>query len=117
MITNKRFVSCFALVFILTSCATDLTKWNMANAYVSPRARKLPKAELEEIVSLVSQKWGNAIVGVGQSCDDPPNVMHAVAQYFEDVVMVFDLKKENGHWRITNSGEGTSFISTLWYSC
>ncbi len=110
-------VVCSTVLFFLASCATDLAKWNMANAYLSPRARKLPRAELEEIVALVSQKWGNAVVGVGKSCDDPPNVMHVVAQYFEDVVMVFDLKKEGGHWRITNSGEGTSFISSLWYSC
>jgi hypothetical protein len=106
-----------AVVFLLSSCATDLTNWSLVNAYLSPRARKLPRPELEEIVSQVSHKWGNAIVGVGQSCDDPPNVMHVVAQYFEDVVMVFDLKKENGHWRITRYDEGTSFISTLWYSC
>ena len=106
-----------ALAFFVASCATDLTKWNLSNAYLSPHARKLPRPELEEIVSLVSHKWGNAIVGIGQSCGDPPNVMHVVTQYFEDVVMVFDLKKENGHWRITKSGEGTSFISTLWYGC
>jgi hypothetical protein len=106
-----------AVILFLTSCATDVAKWSMANAYFSPHARKLPRAELEEIVSLVSQRWGNVIVGVGQSCDDPPNVMHVVAQYFEDVVMVFDLKKEAGHWRITHSDTGSSFISTLWYSC
>jgi hypothetical protein len=112
-----RALVCSAVVFFATGCATDLAKWSMANAYFSPRARKLPRVEQEEIVSLVSARWRNVIVGVGQSCDDPPNVMHVVAQYFEDVVMVFDLKKENGHWRITNSGDGTSFLSTLWYSC
>ncbi|MEY2555172.1 MAG: hypothetical protein QOF93_316 [Verrucomicrobiota bacterium] len=89
----------------------------MANAYFSPHARKLPRVELEEIVSLVTHQWSNTIVGVGQACGDPPDVMHVVAQYFEDRVMVFDLKKVDGHWRVSNSGEGTSFISTIWYSC
>jgi hypothetical protein len=117
MLDLMRGFTCLAVVFFLTSCATDQTQWSMANAYFSPHARKLPRAELEEIVSLVTRRWNNVIVGVGQTCDDPPNVMHVVAQYFEDVVMVFDLKKEAGHWRITNAGEGTSFISTAWYSC
>jgi len=112
-----RVFASLAVVLVLASCAADLVQWNMRNAYISPQARKLPQAELEEIVSLVSHKWGNAIVGIGQSCDDPPNVMHVVAAYFEDVVMVFDVKKEAGHWRITKLDEGTSTISSLWYSC
>ena len=112
-----RVLAGLAVVLVLAGCAADLAQWNMRNAYVSPHARRLPPAELDEIVSLVSRRWGNTIVGIGQSCDDPPNVMHVVADYFEDVVMVFDLKKESGHWRITNSGEGTSTISSLWYSC
>src|ERR1700737_3797653 len=111
-----RLVVCLAIVLFVTSCATDLAKWNMANAHFSPRAQKLPRAELEEIVFLVSRRWGNTILCVGQSCDDPPNIMHVVAQHFEDRVMVFDLKKEKGHWRITKYDDGKSFISTIWCS-
>jgi len=108
--------SLVAVVFV-TSCAADRFQWSMANAHFSPHARKLPRKELEEIVSLVTRQWSNTIIGVGQACGDPPDVMHVVAQYFEDRVMVFDLKKEAGHWRISNSGEGTSLLSTIWYTC
>ena len=106
-----------AALILLTGCATDRYRWGLAHAYMSPRARQLPHAELEEIVSLVSHAWSDTIIAVGGSCSEGPNQMHAVARYTDYEVMVFDLKKVSGHWRIVDHGEGTPTISTAWYGC
>ena len=65
----------------------------MAHAYFSSAARKLPRPELEQIVELVSHRWGDTIIAVGQACGDKPDQMHVVARYTDYRVMVFDLKK------------------------
>lgn len=106
-----------AAVLCLAGCATDRYHWSLAHAYMSPRARQLPRAELEEIVWLVSHAWSDTIIAVGASCSEGPDQMHAVARYTDYDVMVFDLKKISGHWRIVDSGEGTPTISTAWYGC
>jgi hypothetical protein len=106
-----------AAVLILAGCATDRYRWSLAHAYMSPRARQLPRPELEEIVWLVSHAWSDTIIAVGASCSEGPDQMRAVAKYTEYEVMVFDLKKISGHWRIIDSGEGTPTISSAWYGC
>ena len=112
-----RRLACYLAVLLLSGCATDRAHWSLAHAYMSPRARQLPRAELEEIVSLVSNAWSDTIVGVGQACGDPPDTMHVVASYGEYRTMVFDLKKVSGHWRIVDRGDGTPTLSTTWYGC
>jgi hypothetical protein len=115
-----RVVSIFtfaAVVLMLAGCATDRYRWSLAHAYISPRGRQLPRTELEEIVWLVSHAWDESIVGVGQSCGEPPDTMHVVAKYGDYRTMVFDLKRVSGHWRIVDHGDGTPFISTAWYGC
>ena len=107
----------FALLLLLTGCATDRYHWSIANAYFSPVAGKLPRAELEEIVWLVSHSWGDTIIAVGQACGDKPDEFHAVARYNDYRVMVFDLKKVAGHWKITDRGDGSPFLSTIDYGC
>ena len=89
----------------------------MAHAYFSPAARKLPRPELEQIVELVSHRWDDTIIAVGEACGDKPDEMHVVARYTDYRVMVFDLKKVAGHWKITDSGEGSPTLSTVWYGC
>jgi hypothetical protein len=103
--------------FVVASCASDRATWALGHSYMSPRARRLPSAELKEIVGLVSAAWPNIITGVGQACGDPPDVMHVVAEYTDSQVMVFDLKRRSGHWYISDRGEGTPFISRSWYEC
>jgi hypothetical protein len=104
-------------LFLFTGCATDRYRWSLTHAYMSPRARQLPRAELEEIVWLVSHAWSDTIIAVGGSCSEGRDQMHAVARYTDYEVMVFDLKKVSGHWRIVDHGEGTPTISTAWYGC
>jgi hypothetical protein len=113
-LTSLLFLSA---ILVLVGCATDRYRWTLAHAYMSPRARQLPRAELEEIVWLVSHAWDEAIVGVGQACGEPPDTMHVVARYGDYRTMVFDLKRVSGHWRIVDHGDGTPFISTAWYGC
>jgi hypothetical protein len=66
---------------------------------------------------LVSHAWGDTIIAVGQACGEGRDEMHVVARYTDYQVMVFDLRKASGHWRIVDHGEGTQFISTGWYGC
>jgi len=76
-----------------------------------------PRAELEEIVWLVSHAWGDAIIAVGGACNEGRDQMHVVAKYTDYEVMIFDLKKTSGHWHIVDHGEGTPTISSVWYGC
>jgi hypothetical protein len=114
---RARFFTLAAAFFLLAGCATDRYRRSLARAYVSPRAQKLQRAELEEIVSLVSHAWSDTIIAVGGSCSEGPDQMHVVARYTGYEVMVFDLKKVSGYWRIVDRGEGTPTISTAWYGC
>jgi hypothetical protein len=114
---RARFFTLAATLFFLAGCATDRHRWSLAHAYMSPRAQKLPRAELKEIVWLVSHAWSDTIIAVGGSCSEGRDQMHVVARYTDYEVMVFDLKKVSGHWRIVDHGEGTPTISTAWYGC
>jgi hypothetical protein len=107
----------FAALVLLAGCATDRYRWSMTNAYFSPHARTLPRAELEEIAWLVSHSWSDTIIAVAQACGDKPDVIHVVSRYTDYRVMVFDLKKTAGHWKIRDSGEGSPTLSTVWYGC
>jgi hypothetical protein len=114
----RAIVIASALVLVvLAGCATDRARYSLAHAYLSPRARQLPRAELEEIISLVSAAWTETIVGVGQACGDPADTMHVVATYGDYRTMVFDFKKISGHWSIVDRGDGTPLLSKTWYSC
>jgi len=121
MLVRPMRVACIfafaAAVLILTACATGRYDWSLAHAYMSPRARQLPRAELEEIVWLVSHAWGDAIIAVGGACNEGRDQMHVVAKYTDYEVMIFDLKKTSGHWHIVDHGEGTPTISSVWYGC
>jgi hypothetical protein len=107
----------FVALLLLSSCATDRYRWSITHAYFSPAARKLPRPELEQIVDLVSHRWSDSIIAVGQACGDKPDEMHVVARYTDYRVMVFDLKKIAGDWKIMDSGEGSPTLSTVWYGC
>ena len=110
-------VSCLAIGCTLTSCATSRFQSNMERAYFSPDAQKLPRMELEEIVHLVSDRYFNAIIGVGHSCGEPSDQMHVVTVYSTDYLMVFDLKRAEGHWHIVGQGPGSFSLSGVFYSC
>ena len=114
---SETFVAVAFAFLLLVGCAADRTRWSLAHSYLAPSAKRLPRAELEEIIGLVSHAWVEPIVGVGQSCGEPPNIMHVVARYGDYRTMVFDFKKIAGRWRIVDRGDGTPFISTGWYGC
>jgi len=114
---RARFFSLAATVFLLAGCATDRYRWSLTHAFLSPRAQQLPRDELQEIVWLVSHSWGDTIIAVGQTCGDNPDEFHVVARYNDYRVMVFDLKKIAGHWKITDHGDASPFLSTIEYDC
>ena len=102
---------------LVSGCAANRYQWALEHAYMSPRARQLPRAELEEIVWRVSHAWDEPIVGVGQACGESPDTMHVVARYGDYRTMVFDFKRVSGHWQIVDHGDGTPTISSTWYGC
>jgi hypothetical protein len=117
-----RLKNCSLLVvvalLVLSGCPADRFRWNFAHAYLSPRARQLPRAELEEIIRLVSYATPEIIIGVGQSCTERGlDEMHVVTGYTNDRVTVFDLKKSGGKWRIVDRGDASPSLSTVEYNC
>src|SRR6266496_650141 len=65
-----------AAVVLLIGCASDRFEWSMAHLDLSPRARKLPRPELEQIVKLVVNASSSTVLAVGQSCDAKSGVYH-----------------------------------------
>jgi hypothetical protein len=114
-----RFAFLLAVtLWIVVGCAADRYQWNLTHAYLSPRAKQLPPADLKEIIHLISSATPEIIVGIGQSCDERGlDSIHVVTGYTNERVTVFDLKKLNGKWRIIDHDDGSPFLSTIWYGC
>jgi len=107
-----------AALLALSGCAADRYHWNLTHAYVSPKARELPPADLEGIIRLVSYATPEPIIGIGQSCSERSlDEIHVVTGYTNDRVTVFDLKRSGGKWRIVDHGDGSPSLSTVWYNC
>jgi len=105
-------------LFVLNGCVAERYRWSLTHAYISPRARQLPRKDLEEIMRIVSYATTESIIGVGQSCTERSlDEMHVVTGYTNDRVTVFDLKKSGGKWRIIDQGDGSPSLSTVWYAC
>jgi len=122
LIRVMRMQSCFAVaavaLLVLSGCAVDRYHWNLTHAYVLPKARQLPRADLEGIIRLASYATPEAIIGIGQSCSDCRlDEIHVVTGYTNDRVTVFDLKKSGGKWHIVDHGDGSPSLSTVWYNC
>src|ERR1700716_4206746 len=110
-----RCLLCIGLL-ALSSCAEGRYHYAMEHAYLSPRARQLSQTDRAEILRLISQATSETVIGVGHiGSERTLNEMHVVTYHTENDVTVFDLRKENGKWRIADYGLGTPFISRSWY--
>jgi hypothetical protein len=102
---------------LLASCATGRYQWSIAHLSVSPRAKKLPQSELEEIVKLVVNASSSTVIAVGLPCDGTPGVIHVVVDYTPDRFMVYDVKKIGGHWKIAAHRDASPTITELFDVC
>jgi hypothetical protein len=118
MLSRFHFIGVAILLLALCGCAEDRYRWSLSHARISPKARQLPQSDLEEIIRIITAASSNVIIGVGQSCTERTlDEMHVVTEYSEDRVMVYDLKKTDGRWKITDHGDGDPLLSTVWISC
>ena len=85
----------------------------MAHLDVSPRAQKLPRPELEQIVKLVVDATSSTVLAVAQSCDSKSGVFHVVVDYRPDRYMIYDVKKIGGQWKITHFEDASPTLTSL----
>ncbi len=106
---------CAAIVvaLLLTACAADRYRWNLAHQHLMPNATKLPPADIEEITRLVSEKSSQPILGVSRRRSGPhAGEVTVVTAYpsgnYPEDHGAYWLRKEAGHWRIIQGGAGLS---------
>jgi hypothetical protein len=78
-----------------------------------PNASKLPPADIEEITRLVSEKSGQPILGIalqrkGRYAGEVTVVTAYPSGNYPEDHGAYWLRKEGGHWRITQGGAGLS---------
>jgi hypothetical protein len=91
-------------IFALAGCASFRTRWSLENAYLSPRAQRLPRAEIEELIRTVSYATGETVYQVGQFPHQPMDEMNVVTGYNDYGATIFEMRKTDGHWRIYKRG-------------
>jgi hypothetical protein len=100
-------------VFVLSGCAADRCHYAMTHAYVSPWTH-LPPAELEQVICTVSRATPQPVVGVTAHKGNPGTITVITStsdETMSDHCTAFNLKKQNGEWRITFSGSSSDSIA------
>jgi hypothetical protein len=101
------------IAILLSACAGDRYRWNLAHQQLMPNASKLPRADIEEITRLVSQRSPQPILGISRRRSGPhAGQVTVVTAYpsgnYPEDHGAYWLRKEAGHWRITEGGAGLS---------
>jgi hypothetical protein len=101
-------------VLVLAGCANQRFEWNLAHQRLSPEVRKLPEADIREITRLVSERSGAPIVCMRSTGNKGPDAGQIWVVTADSTTMenrdngLFQLKKQNGVWRIIDGGFGLS---------
>ena len=103
-----------AILVLLSGCAADRYRWNLAHQHLMPNASKLPAADIEEITRLVSGKSVQPILGIARTRRGPhAGEVTVVTSYpsgeTPDDNGCYDLRKEGAHWHIIRGGPGLSY--------
>jgi hypothetical protein len=102
-------------MLVLASCAADRYRWNMEHAHLSPNARKLPPAEIEQIVRMITAVEPDMILGIGQTLKHVrPDEMNVATGYTEDRCTIFELRRVAGQWRIVHKRNVMSVVVSVW---
>ena len=106
-------VAAVAIMLLLSACAGDRYQWNLAHQQIMPNASRLPRADIEEITRLVSERSAQPILGISRRRSGPhAGEVTVVTAYpsgnYPEDHGAYWLRKEAGHWRITFGGAGLS---------
>jgi hypothetical protein len=106
-------VAAIVVAVLLSACAGDRYQWNLAHQHLMPNASKLPRADIEEITRLVSEKSPQPILGIsrrrsGSHAGEVTVVTAYPGGHYPEDHGAYWLRKEAGHWRITQGGAGLS---------
>jgi hypothetical protein len=105
MMTLRTLGAALAFPFV-AGCASF--EYNLAHAYVTPWTR-LPKAEIQEIVRVVSRSSTQTIIGISQSSPSTkPNevdVFTGTPDGSSAYYWNYTLKRSETTWRIADSGQ------------
>lgn len=101
------------VAILLTACAVDRYRWNLAHQHLMPNASKLPAADIKEITRLVSEKSPQPILGIalqrkGRRAGEVTVVTAYPSGNYPEDHGAYWLRKQAGHWRIVDGGSGLS---------
>jgi hypothetical protein len=112
---SSRVLVIFAGV-CLVSCAEDRYRWNLAHAYVTPWTH-LSQDDYDAIVRIMSHRDQLPIIGISAHRPDKKRGS-TISVYTGNVNQIdysfwhgYDLKKENGQWRIVFDGDCSHTIA------
>jgi hypothetical protein len=97
-------------ILALTACASDRYEWNLAHQQLSPKMQKMPRADIEAITRLVSERSLAPIFCMRYTGSKGPYANEVWVVAADSATMedshngLFRLKKQNGTWRIIDSG-------------
>lgn len=116
--TVKSCVLLIATALIFISCAEDRYHWNLTHAYVTPWTH-LSAVDHDALVHLISDKDPNPILGI--SAHKPDNKWGSTISVYTGNLNQstysrwhgYDLKKEDGTWRIVFDGDCSHTIASF----
>lgn len=114
---RRIFVGLLALA-TFSGCTAQLYNWNLKYAYVTPWTHLSP-ADREAIVRLISDRAEDPIIGITEeppSPDDGSTISVYTGSWERGTERSwhgYNLKKENGKWRVTFHGDCSHTIANL----
>ena len=79
---------------------------NIAHEYLSPKIRKLPRKDIEEITLVISAATSQDIVGIWKGKNESfPGQVNVTTAFPSGGATMYTLQKQDGTWRIRWSGE------------
>ena len=96
-----RFLPIFASL-TLVACETDLYRWNLAHAYVTPQTH-LSRGDFEQIVQIVTHATGQPILGISPLPSSGRQLRVSV-DTGNGSPQSLELRKDGSTWRITLKG-------------
>jgi hypothetical protein len=104
------------LAFALTACASveDRYQRNIAHEYLSPKIRKLPHKDIEEITRVVSTATMQDIVGIWRDKNEVVSgEVNVTTAFPSGGATLYSLVKRDSKWQIRWHGEISDSLVSL----
>ena len=103
--SRTAFACCIVAVIALVGCqsAGDRYQWNLSHAKLSPQVRRLPRAEIDQILHLMAYSWHQPVICIHGSRRNPRQLSVITGFPNGERREQFGwcvLEKQNGTWRI-----------------